>query len=233
MKRLTTLTICLVLVSVAHNRVTGESAENQLSSPDESVEEVKKRPDLGVDYGTVAKFKLASRRTTYRIGEMIGIDLAIMNTLDTPVFFHELSRPSIELVARDEKGAEVSINSYTTALEATAPRSYLQIEPGHLLVASFRVLAGCTSDLSVFTDQRDKVIREEFGRGEAAYFKRVFQDLLFVDWGQACLSVKAPGRYTLTAEQMNDTVLVSSKRPKVRTAVGTIRSTSLTVTITQ
>lgn len=234
MKRVATMIICIVLTgSVTPQHLIGKSRQKQSASTRESIEDLKKRPDLGVDYARVARFKLGSRKTTYHVGEMISVDLAIMNISDTPVFFHGLNRPTLELDARDEKGLQVSINPYTTALEATSPKSYMQIEQSHLIVASFQLLAGCTGDLDTFLDQKYKVMQEEFGRGEPAYFKRLFQDSLFVDWGNACLSVKIPGRYTITAEQTNDTVLVSPKRPRVRTAVGTIRSTSLTLTITE
>lgn len=228
-----TMLLIVLAGSVTSQKLTGKSRQKGSDSSRESVEDLKKRPDLGVDYARVARFKLGTRKTTYHVGEMIGIDLAIINISDTPVFFHGLNRPTLQLDARDDKGLQVSINQHTTALEATSPKSYAQIEQGHLLVASFQLLAGCTRDLDTFLDQKNKIIQEEFGRGEPAYFKRLFQDSLFVDWRTACLSVKIPGKYTILAQQTNDTVLISPVTPKVRTATGTIRSTPLTLTITE
>ncbi|HKA18134.1 MAG TPA: hypothetical protein VKN18_07435 [Blastocatellia bacterium] len=74
---------------------------------------------------------------------------------------------------------------------------------------------------------------EQFARGEAAYFKGLFDRDMFVKWGQACFAVNSSGKYTITAEQSNDTVLVSSDSQKVKTAVGRIRSTPITITITE
>jgi hypothetical protein len=231
MQRMIIATSMMVASLATSQWLMGQSRQKQSASPGEYIEDIKKRPDLGAGYARIAKFKLGSRKTTYRIGEIISIDLAIINISDTPLFFHELSRPGLELDAHDEKGSQVSINPYTTALEGTSPQSYLQIEPGHLMVASFQLLAGCTGDLAAFLDQKYKVTLEEFGRREPVYFKRVFDDSLFVNWGQACFDVKTRGRYTIKAEQTNDTLLVSPKTPKVRTAVGTIHSSSLTLTI--
>src|SRR5262245_29970443 len=51
---------------------------------------VKDRPELGVDIGTVATFKIASRKKIYHLGEMVNIDLALLNTSDQPIFFQRL-----------------------------------------------------------------------------------------------------------------------------------------------
>jgi len=77
---------------------------------------------------------------------------------------------------------------------------------------------------------RSNLEHEEFGR-EAAFFKRPFERDLFVNWGQACLAAEKAGQYTIIAVQTNDTVLVSGTKSKVKTAVGRIRSTPLTIKI--
>jgi len=83
---------------------------------------------------------------------MISLDLAINNVSDRAVLLHVLSRPLLELNARDEKGAAVSINDYTTALEATSLKTYRQIEPSHVMLASFELLAGCTNEVHAFLE---------------------------------------------------------------------------------
>ena len=233
MRRIITIAGTVLASLLICQSLTGQSTQRKKAQPRELIEDLKRRPDLGADYSRVAKFKLGSRKSTYHIGELISIDLAIINLSDTPVFFHDLSRPLLELNARDEKGVDVLINDYTTALEATSPKAYRQIDPGHLVFASFQLVAGCTNDLYTFLEEMHKLDIEQFGRGEAAYFKGLFERDLFVNWGQACFAVKKPGKYTMTAEQSNDTVLVSPGRLKVKTAVGTLRSSPLTLTIVE
>lgn len=98
---------------------------------------------------------------------------------------------------------------------------------------SFQLLVGCDgADLKARFQAIEKLQEEEHHGGERIFFKGLFDRDLFVNWGQACFAVKNPGRYVITAAQSNDTVLVSSDRPKVKTAVGRIRSTPLTITIT-
>lgn len=232
MQRITMIAGIVLASLVTCQSLIGQSTHGKKGQPRTGIEDIKKRPDLGVDYARVANFKLASRKTTYRVGEMISIDLAIMNTSDSPVFFHELNRPSVALEARDQGGTVVLINDYTTALEATSLESYRETKPSHLVLASFQLLAGCTSDVDAFLEHKYKLSLEDFQSGEAGYFRRLFEDALFVNWGQACFASKKPGKYAITAEQSNDAVLVSPQKPKMKTAVGTIRSTPLTITIT-
>jgi hypothetical protein len=221
---LATLVTCQPLI--------GQSSRRTKAQPPEYVEDLRKRPDLGSNYAQVAKFKLASRKATYRVGEMITIDVAIMNVSDAPVFLHKLNRPSLKLKAQDRKGASVSINDYYTVLEGVAPQSFRRIEAGHILFESFQLLAGCDdANLKARFEASKKLEEEEHGGGERVFFKGLFERDLFVNFGQSCFSANTPGTYTITAEQSNDTVVVSSNRPKVKSAVGTIRSTPLTLTI--
>jgi hypothetical protein len=233
MQRVTNMIICIVLTgSVTAQQLIRKSGQKQLASPRVSIEEVKKRPDLGVDYGRVSRFKLASRKATYRVGEMIGIDIAILNSSDAPFFIHKLERPTLELTAQDRNGAPVSINAYYTVLEGVAPDSYERVEPDRILSGTFYLLAGCDDGgLKAYFQARHNLEEEEHrGGGEAVFFKGLFERDLFVNWGEACLDIKKPGKYAIIAEQQNDAVVVSGS--KVRTAVGKIRSAPLTLTIT-
>jgi hypothetical protein len=140
----------------------------------------------------------------------------------------------LDLEARDAKGASVSINTYHTVLEGVAPKSYERVEPGYILSDTFQLLAGCeSSGLKAYFQATKKLEQEEHDGGERVFFRGLFERDLFVNWGEGCLAIKSPGTYTITAEQSNDTVVVSSRGPKVKTAVGTIRSTPLVITITE
>lgn len=224
----------ILLVALASSYPLMAQSMRRQAPAREYLEGVKKRPDLVVDYARVAKFKLASRKTTYRVGEMISIDLAIMNVSDAPVFFHKLGRPSLELRAQISNGASVSINTYYTVLEGTVPRSYQRVEPGHILSDTFQLLAGCDdSDLKAYFQETSKLQEEEHRGGERVFFKGLFERALFVNWGEACLAINSPGKYSIMAAQSNDSVLVSSNKRRVKTAVGTMHSSPLTLTITE
>ena len=233
-KRITMIASVVTVGLVTSHLLVGQTRPQQDFSAQQAVERLKVRPDLGVDYARVAKFKLASRKLTYRASEMISIDLAMMNVSDAPAFFHRLSRPSLDFKAQDANGKSVSINTYYVVLEGLSPDSYQQIEPGYVLSDSFQWLLRCDdSGLQSFFEAREKLLKEERHGGEALFFKGLFERDLFVNWGEACFAVNSPGRYTITAEQSNDTVIVSPRGPAVKTAVGTIRSTPLVITITE
>ena len=234
MRRVTIIAGIVLASLMTCQPLIGQSTQRKKIQPDSRVEDLRKRPDLGVDYAEVVKFKLASRKTTYHVGEMISIDLAFMNVSDAAVFLHKLDQPSLELRAQDAKGASVSINEYYTVLEGVAPKSYQRIEPGYLLSESFQLLVGRDErHLKTYFQAREKLQEEEHHKGERIFFNGLFDRDLFVNWGQACFAVKTTGKYTIMAEQSNDTAFVSPDSPKVKTAVGRIRSTPFTITITE
>lgn len=86
MRRITVMASIVLASLVTSQSLIGQSTRGKKAQPSAGLEDIKKRPDLGVDYARVAKFKLASRKTTYRVGEMMSIDLAIMNASSTAVF---------------------------------------------------------------------------------------------------------------------------------------------------
>jgi hypothetical protein len=131
-------------------------------------------------------------------------------------------------------GAPVLINTYHTVLEGLAPESYQRVEPGYILSNTLQWIVGCDdADLKAYFQATKKLQEEEHRGGERVFFKGLFERNLFVNWGEACFAINTPGKYTITAEQSNDTVLVSRDKPKVKTAVGTIRSSPLTLTIAE
>lgn len=57
--------------------------------------------------------------------------------------------------------------------------------------------------------------------------RKIFDQNLFVSWGQGCLDIKRLGTYTFLGEQINEYVVVSSESRDMQTAAGSLRSNSL------
>lgn len=178
------------------------------------------RPDLGIEYATAAKLKLASRKTKYRLGEMISLDLAMLNTTKTPVFFYRLLQPNFDV--SDHRGNSVDIVPYLIVEPAPGSDLYTLLQPGEIMTKSFEVLAGC-----------DKKALENLSKGLDKKDKDLFEQDGFVNWGQLCLRAVRPGTYTITVEHGNSDVVISANGPNAKTAIGVIRSTPLTIEITQ
>jgi hypothetical protein len=92
MTRLAVL-FCMVL-ALAGTVLSGTRHRRQRVPRSNSLALAGERPDLAVDYGVTAKLKLVSRKTTYRVGEMISLDIAMLNTSDSPIYLHKLMHPS-------------------------------------------------------------------------------------------------------------------------------------------
>lgn len=177
------------------------------------------RPELGANLAGAAKFKLATRKTEYRLGEMFTIDTALLNASNDKGYFPSL-QTWVKLQARDAKGEKAQLIRYISAQFLLTPDLYSLLGPNEMDVESFRILAGC-----------DERVFEEEGR-EAQNDRAAFDHDQFVSFGQACLKITRPGTYTFTATIENQHVVTAPAGPPVKTAVGTITSQPLTITIT-
>jgi hypothetical protein len=82
-----------------------------------------------------------------------------------------------------------------------------------------------------FNKARSELINKIPAGKEKEYDEEIFEQNLFVTWGDRCLDIKRPGTYTIVAEVTNDYVVQSPCESNSKTAVGTIRSTPLTINI--
>src|ERR1043165_2440370 len=74
------------------------------------ISDTKERPKLAVDLTQVAKFKLSSRKAAYRFGELISLDMAMLNVSGEPLFFDNPSASfQLMIEVRDEAGREIEV----------------------------------------------------------------------------------------------------------------------------
>src|SRR5262245_2810882 len=189
------------------------------------------RPDLAVDADSVTKFKLASRKTKYRFGEVITVDLAVMNASEKPVFMRDPRTTEVVFNAVDVDGKKVSVGIYELILHGPTIDSYRSADPGVAIFTNFYFLAGYDSQASTIFEEKRRLGRNEARDGPASYFKTLFERDLFINLGDAYLDAKSAGAFTITAEFENDLVVVSPDNPKMRTATGKIVSSPLTISI--
>lgn len=190
----------------------------QVPTKNSGIERSENRPDLSLQYADAGKLKLASRKTKYRLGEMISLDLAMLNTTTTPVFFHRLVQPNFHVTAR--RRGPVDIVPYLIIEPMPDTDLYTLLPPGEIMTKSFELLAGC-----------DKQAVENIGKGLDKTSKDFFEEDRFVNWGDFCLRINRPGIYTITVEQVNSNVVITANEPNAKTAIGTLRSTPLPIEI--
>ena len=195
-----------------------------------SLKEVKERPDLGIDYARVTNFKLASRKTTYRMDDMISIDMAMLNTASVPLFFPHLLDASLTIFIRDEKGVEVAVNPYDISSGIATPAEYDKLLRNDIVIGSLEFIAGCDTKVEAHQGERIRLI-EDTSSGKMELYKSVFERDLFTNWGYGCIRFAGPGTYTITAEMTSDYVVTSPCESEVKTATGKIRSLPLKISI--
>lgn len=210
----------------------GQSSRCQNPAAERELSDFEQEPKRGAPYANVAKFKLASRKTEYRQGEMISVDMAMLNISKSPVFFRKLSGNALTFSVSYEKEAATPLLPNLIVLEGIVSQSFRLVETNKLTTGSYQVLAGCDSGgEKSFSKVQEKMLKELPPGRDAD--KIVFEKDLFITWGDACLLIKRPGTYTITVEAHNNYVVKSPCEPNIKTAVGTIQSTPLTITITE
>ncbi len=173
------------------------------------IAEVKERPDLAVELATVASLKVAVRKKSYVIGEMLIVDAALLAANDKKAFLPTIN--SVEIFA-DGKIIPYRI------IEKTRP--LLPADSNTLDKVSLLYLVGCSEhpfQALNSPDQRNAVKR--------------FEGNLFVSWGSGCLNVKNGDRVSIYAEIQNGSVVVSRDDPNVKSGVGTLRSAPVQIEI--
>ena len=224
-KSLTQPMIALIAL-VTYVPVWRESASGQASQHQDclrseihrSLSSAVEAPQLGVEYKRVAKFGLATRKSHYRIGEMISIDLAVLNNSEEPLFFYkDFSDTQDGLQAQDQHGNKIDLRFWVIPSIAIASESYTTIKPGDVVVKSLLVLCGCNLPELLNYDQSMEELYDSLENRTEVF--------------EACLAATKAGRYTISAKLENHHVVHSDGEPNFKTAVGMMRSQPLTITI--
>jgi hypothetical protein len=213
-----TVPVCLLaLMIVQAASIVGKPKAGRSSVDDKRVERAESRLDLAVQFDRVAQLKIASRKSTFHLGELITLDVAILNISSQPVFFHDIL--DLRTNARNPEGKPVRFQSYGVADRAIAPSSFTRVPKDEILLHSVQLLAGCDSRAfaQIRSTENDSLT--------------IFKNDLFLNWGDACLPITQPGIYTFSVEVKNDYVLLAPRIGRIRTAVGKITSNPLEIKI--
>lgn len=200
-----------------YSSIAGQQKRSPLRETVGQVVSVDSRPTRATDWQEVAELKLVARKNTFHVGEMINVDIAMMNQSSEEIFFRSINSPSF--VATDEAGKSIAVVPYVVTEFTYTTDLFKLVRASDIETQSFALLAGC--DQRAFDQMKSNSSNRE-----------LFDKNLFLNWGDSCLQVAEPGTYFLTAEFKNDKVRTSSTG-KTRTAVGTIRSAALKITIVQ
>lgn len=211
------LTISLAAAVCGYSLIVAQ--DNPKQQPKRDTVEISERPDLAIDYAKVSRVKLASRKKSYHLGEMMSLDVALLNTSSVPIFFRKFDQPNFNV--QDRQGKKVSLIPYIFVEAPTSVDSYVLLQPGEMVIRSFEVLAGCNKRAS---EDMTSGLNEKSS-------KRQFEENRFVNWGDSCLGVKGPGSYTIAVEQGNADVVVPANAANTKTAVGVVRSDMFTIQI--
>lgn len=205
----------LALIVVQSGSVLGKAQTKRPTNNGQRVERADSRPDLAAAFDDVAQLKIVARKPNYHIGEMITLDIALINRSSRQLFVRKLSE--VQVNVRNSTGKSITVQTYVVADRALVPSSFVRLPANEMSLHSFQLLVGCDKRAFSQTAEDDELT--------------IFKNGLFLNWGDACLHSTTPETYTFSVEFKNNAVLVSSRMKDIRTAVGTIKSNSLEIKV--
>ena len=216
------LMMALLLLFVSDVEAMNRRRTSRVFSSRPQVSHVSRRPDLAVTVSDSARLKIVSRKSTYRNGEMIRIDIALLNSSESTIYLKDLSWVSLE-IREMGSGRILPLTHYMIVDRLVTAQSFKLLKRGQFIDKSYDVLVGCdprafeylAAAFAANTDDETQA----FDQGQ------------FINFGQGCLKDLKPGSYAITATLKNNYVVVSSNIPKRKTAVGSVASPLLTISV--
>jgi hypothetical protein len=181
------------------------------------------RPELASPYERVARFKLATRKKEYQVGETVGLAYALLNVSPSPAYFLKPRFPDFYVKAG--AGAEQRVPIFLLVNFGIQLDSFELLEPGTFANGSTLLIAGCSRGNTASSNSGGKSTEVE--ADERAYFEQGS----FGNIESGCIPFSKPGDYTITAEVGNDIVVEDAEHAGALTTVGKIRSEPLTIRI--
>jgi hypothetical protein len=175
-----------------------------------------KSPHLTIDYSKTVRFKLASHKPTYRVGELLALDLALLNEKDDLIFTSIPASPN--LYFRRQSGLDLLVTPYIITRSSITIDSFKLLKRDQWVSHSILLLIGCKNES--FLAKKDELEDRQY-----------FEQNKFVNRGEGCIGISQLGEYTLTAELSNAYVVISPDNKTVKTTVGVIKSEPLTITV--
>lgn len=193
---------------------------SRYSGQKDHVSRAAKRPDLTLPISEVSSLKIASRKSSYRIGEMIRIDIAILNRSNLPLYVRNLSWASLSLLEANES-RPIPINRYMLIDRLVTPEGFEILMPGEFAERSVDILSVCDP----------RAFEQTYPSEDADAETRQFEQGQFINFGNACLKDLKGGTYKFTAVLQNGYVVISQKTLNHKTATGSIISAPLVISI--
>src|SRR5205814_9504910 len=119
----------------------------------------------------------------------------------------------LNLDVHSTEGKKIHVIPVGAIDQMIIPSDFHFLKPGELGVDSFRLIVGCKSFFAALK-RKDKFWKT------STEDRLDFEQNLFVDQGQACLDIKRPGVYSITAVYGNAFVVASESGSNPKTAIG-------------
>lgn len=206
----------VMLLALAANSQQTEIKTVCASNNEIRIEPSVKHQDLSVLLDTIGSVKLASRKTRFSEGEVMLLDVALLNKSNLDYIFPSVV--SISLHAQDQKGNEIIVNNYSLTETTT---TYKVLKSKRIETKTFELHIGCPKSLF---STRDLL-------WNAKNDAEIFEKNLFISMGDACIGVNRPGIISIFANLENRSVLVSDQHTGMKTGIGVLRSSKLQLTI--
>ena len=174
------------------------------------------------------KSKTATRKKIYKVGELLSLDLAILNLSGEPIFFPNAPTTRIIVDVFDANNNYAGPFYYETMLGDTS-RSFSKVYPNEIFTETINLLVGCEESDKLMNRKVEILQATELNKVDKRGIK-LLEENAFVSMGEGCLKISKPGNYKVSVKIENKNKLVLTET-KERTFVGKIELDDLFITI--
>src|SRR6266542_6762890 len=109
MKTLIKRATAVAIIVIMSLLVAAQRSDVKCGSSNQFPAAMESHRTLAASYAQVAAVRITSRKATYRFGDVMTLDVALLNKTNRALFFRKLEMPSLAIKAKDETGKTVRV----------------------------------------------------------------------------------------------------------------------------
>jgi hypothetical protein len=175
--------------------------------------------------------RLFLRKRVFRLEELVDLHLAVINKSTEPVFISRLDPIHDDLHVVDSTGSEYMVFRMSIDARSISTDNFELLKPGHYRSVTIHLLPTDGKQYAGTTEKRNEILFDD-SLSYDVRDRRIFDDGLFVGYGDARFMPSILGTYRVSVELENAFVVVQGKRRVPRTVTGSIVSNEVEFELT-
>lgn len=183
------------------------------------LEDAVKHPELSVDISKVAKAKIFLPKRSYRFEEFITLDVGLLVSTNEGIYFPNYLNYRVLIKDKTERPV------YLSTIRSDDKLPIFEKQTNTIIKHSLAIVVGCENGVVRDLDKSIDALKDSDDP------KEIFERNLFRTAPDVCIDVNEPTQVDISVEIYNQWVVAGNQGVKSKTAVGRIKSNTLSLII--